>query len=95
MVNNTMDSKKSITTLDVNNFNLNYSSLIEASAGTGKTYTISYLVVRLLLGSLNKPTEEKNQKVINGGEPVDIENILVVTFKSKNSRENTFCQTLF
>lgn len=80
MVNNTMDSKKSITTLDVNNFNLNYSSLIEASAGTGKTYTISYLVVRLLLGSLNKPTEEKNQKVINGGEPVDIENILVVTF---------------
>ena len=35
-----MDSKKSITTLDVNNFNLNYSSLIEASAGTGKTYTI-------------------------------------------------------
>lgn len=80
MMKNTVDSKKNIPTLDVNTFNLNYSSLIEASAGTGKTYTISYLVVRLLLGSLNKNSVVKEEKVINGGEPVDIENILVVTF---------------
>ncbi|MCI6938563.1 MAG: UvrD-helicase domain-containing protein [Succinatimonas hippei] len=75
-----MGSKKNIPTLDVNTFNLNYSSLIEASAGTGKTYTISYLVVRLLLGSLNETSVKKEAKVINGGEPIDIENILVVTF---------------
>ena len=59
MVKNTMGSKKNIPTLDVNTFNLNYSSLIEASAGTGKTYTISYLVVRLLLGSLNETSVKK------------------------------------
>ena len=29
-------------------FDLNKSSLIEASAGTGKTFTIGYLVLRLL-----------------------------------------------
>ena len=37
--------------LDLQKFVLNQSSLIEASAGTGKTYTITYLVLRLLLGS--------------------------------------------
>lgn len=31
----------------INRFNLNRSSLIEASAGTGKTFTISNLIVRL------------------------------------------------
>ena len=35
----------------INRFNLNRSSLIEASAGTGKTFTISNLIVRLLMGA--------------------------------------------
>ena len=63
-------------TLDVNQFNLNYSSLIEASAGTGKTYTISYLVLRLLLGQKIKD----GISCINKGEPLNIENLLIVTF---------------
>ena len=45
--------------------------MIEASAGTGKTFTISNLVVRLLIEGL------KNG---NHTEPLDIENILIVTF---------------
>lgn len=102
-------------------FDLNKSSLIEASAGTGKTFTIGYLVLRLLLGSfpdikkeiektkagqfssvlsgetLNNLTslyfkgeEIKNlppaiidkisKNFVNEGKPLDIENILVVTF---------------
>lgn len=57
--------------LDLLTFDLNCSSLIEASAGTGKTYTITYLILRLLLNagcSGNLP------------EPLKLENILVVTF---------------
>lgn len=52
-------------------FDLDKSSMIEASAGTGKTFTISNLVVRLLIEGL------KNG---NHTEPLDIENILIVTF---------------
>lgn len=102
-------------------FDLNKSSLIEASAGTGKTFTIGYLVLRLLLGSfpdikteIEKTKEgqfssalsdetlknltrlyvkgekieglpstvikEISKKFVNEGRPLDIENILVVTF---------------
>ena len=75
-MSNTKDTIQAIP-LDVNKFNLNYSSLIEASAGTGKTYTISYLVLRLLLGQ----KQISNEKVlVNNGDPISIENILVVTF---------------
>ena len=37
-------------TLDARTFPLRGSQLIEASAGTGKTYTIALLYVRLVLG---------------------------------------------
>lgn len=47
--------------------------MIEASAGTGKTFTISNLVVRLLLEGLKKGKGEN-------ATPLDIEDILVVTF---------------
>lgn len=57
--------------LNLAGFDLDKSSMIEASAGTGKTFTISNLVVRLLIESL------KNG---NHTEPLDIENILIVTF---------------
>ena len=68
--------------LKVGTFNLSRSSLIEASAGTGKTYTITYLVLRLLLGSRgfddNHPESQLNYGY-NAG-PLELKNILVVTF---------------
>lgn len=69
---------REMTPLKVNTFDLNSTSLIEASAGTGKTYTISNLVIRLLLGQLNK--EQNSSLYINQGNPLSIENILIVTF---------------
>lgn len=57
--------------LNLASFDLDKSSMIEASAGTGKTFTISNLVVRLLIEGIKKG---------NHTEPLDIENILIVTF---------------
>ena len=59
--------------LVIKDFVLNNSSLIEASAGTGKTFTITYLVLRLLLGSGNAKTRLKQG-------PLDLDQILIVTF---------------
>lgn len=57
--------------LNLSEFDLDKSSMIEASAGTGKTFTISNLVVRLLLEGIKRG---------NTKEPLDIENLLIVTF---------------
>lgn len=57
----------------IGSFDLNRASLIEASAGTGKTYTITYLVLRLLLGTGREGT------ALEGG-PLELGNILIVTF---------------
>lgn len=59
--------------LDPISFPLNGVSLIEASAGTGKTYTIVNLYLRLLLG--------------HGCSPLDVEQILVVTFTKAATAE--------
>ena len=59
--------------LEIKDFVLNYSALIEASAGTGKTFTITYLVLRLLLGSGTVAT-----RLAQG--PLDLDQILIVTF---------------
>lgn len=75
---NQENNLREMTPLKVNTFDLNSTSLIEASAGTGKTYTISNLVIRLLLGQLNK--EQNTSLYINQGNPLSIENILIVTF---------------
>ncbi|MBU0989916.1 MAG: UvrD-helicase domain-containing protein, partial [Proteobacteria bacterium] len=56
---------------DVNQIDLLQHGLIEASAGTGKTYTIENLVVRLL--------REQDD--------VELENILIVTFTEKAASE--------
>lgn len=56
---------------DIHQIDLGHHGLIEASAGTGKTYTIENLVVRLL-------REE---------EDVELENILIVTFTEKAASE--------
>lgn len=66
---------KSGSSLDISSFPLNRSTLIEASAGTGKTYTITYLVLRLLLGSCGRD----GRSGLEDG-PLELENILVVTF---------------
>ena len=57
-------------------------SLIEASAGTGKTYTITGLYLRYLLGMQNadEPTAAVNV-------PLSVEQILVVTFTDAATQE--------
>lgn len=62
-----------MNTLNPLRFPLRGSSLIEASAGTGKTYTIVNLYLRLLLG--------------HGCEPRSVEQILVVTFTNAATAE--------
>jgi exodeoxyribonuclease V beta subunit len=59
--------------LDTLSFPLSGPSLIEASAGTGKTYTIVNLYLRLLLG--------------HGCQPLGVEQILVVTFTNAATAE--------
>lgn len=63
--------------LDTLNFPLSGSRLIEASAGTGKTYTIASLYVRLVLGHGSVPGRQ-------GLTPPDI---LVVTFTRAATKE--------
>ncbi len=59
--------------LNVCELPLNCSAMIGASAGTGKTYTITYLVLRLLLNS--GAAKEKGF-----GRPLTIDELLIVTF---------------
>lgn len=66
-LNNTMPGQS----LDVCTIPLNHSAMIDASAGTGKTYTITYLVLRLLLGSGG---------AFGFGRPLPLEQLLIVTF---------------
>ncbi|WP_202408499.1 exodeoxyribonuclease V subunit beta [Vibrio tetraodonis] len=60
-------------------FPLHGARLIEASAGTGKTFTIAGLYLRLLLG--HGSTETKHQK------PLTVDQILVVTFTEAATAE--------
>lgn len=55
-------------------YNLDKSSLIEASAGCGKTYTLSLLYLRLLLG-------------LGVARPLNVEEILVITFTKSATSE--------
>ena len=65
-------------TLDTLSFPLNGTRLMEASAGTGKTYTIAALYLRLVLGHGNS----------NGfGRPLSPPEILVVTFTNAATEE--------
>ena len=66
-------TSNSMQVLDVTRIALNGVSLIEASAGTGKTYTITSLYLRLVLG--------------HGCAPLSPENILVVTFTRAATEE--------
>nr|MDT0253989.1 UvrD-helicase domain-containing protein [Endozoicomonas sp.] len=59
-------------TLDPHALPLHGVRLIEASAGTGKTYTIANLYLRILLGHGSEPTRHET--------PLNVDQILVVTF---------------
>lgn len=60
----------------INDFNANKNIFIEASAGTGKTYTIQQIVAKLIAG------DDENQV-----EPCPLEKIVVVTFTEKAAGE--------
>ncbi|WED21246.1 exodeoxyribonuclease V subunit beta [Vibrio sp. JC009] len=66
-------------TLDTMTFPLHGARLIEASAGTGKTFTIAGLYLRLLLG--HGTEESRHQK------PLTVDQILVVTFTEAATAE--------
>lgn len=60
--------------LDTLTLPLNQASLIEASAGTGKTYTMANLYLRLILG-------------VECDQPLSVDQILVVTFTKAATQE--------
>lgn len=73
---------------------LNQSALIEASAGTGKTYTITTLYLRAVLGLIdgaNAMCEDSlsNGSLINGDnvQTLSVDQILVVTFTEAATQE--------
>ncbi|WP_258808214.1 exodeoxyribonuclease V subunit beta [Pseudidiomarina sp. CB1] len=73
----------SATALDPLAFPLRNSHLIEASAGTGKTYTIAALYLRLVLGH-----DPEDQGQMNAGERMKTPpEILVVTFTDAATQE--------
>ncbi|WP_411992958.1 exodeoxyribonuclease V subunit beta [Agarivorans sp. DSG3-1] len=86
-INAQAQPKQAVSTnnLDPFTFPLNGARLIEASAGTGKTYTIGTLILRLLLGHPLKPEEGFTQQ----GQltALTIDQILVVTFTEAATQE--------
>lgn len=72
-----MNKNKTPTQLDPLSFPLTGSRLIEASAGTGKTFTIALLYVRLVLGAPEPVTDNNTETAIP---PLTPKQILVVTF---------------
>ncbi|PIW60563.1 exodeoxyribonuclease V subunit beta [Shewanella sp. CG12_big_fil_rev_8_21_14_0_65_47_15] len=74
-----LNSHQQVQTLNPLTLPFSGSRLIEASAGTGKTYTISGLYLRLLLGDINGMGDSDN--------PLTCEQILVVTFTNAATEE--------
>ena len=72
-------AKHNVTPLDTLTFPLHGSRLIEASAGTGKTFTIAGLYLRLLLGHGSSSTRHAS--------PLTVDQILVVTFTEAATAE--------
>ena len=66
-------------TLNTMTFPLHGARLIEASAGTGKTFTIAGLYLRLLLGHGSEQTRHRS--------PLTVDQILVVTFTEAATAE--------
>jgi len=73
------DHNVTLESLDVMTLPLHGERLIEASAGTGKTYTIAGLYIRLLLGH--------GQDGCGHEQPLTVDQILVVTFTEAATSE--------
>src|SRR5574344_1119839 len=84
-----MNSHSHMTTtphlLDPRSFALHGSRLIEASAGTGKTWTIAALYVRLILG--HRPSDASYGDTPSAIGPLLPPDILVMTFTRAATRE--------
>nr|WP_260259930.1 exodeoxyribonuclease V subunit beta [Vibrio intestinalis] len=74
-----MTSSSVVTALNTMTFPLHGARLIEASAGTGKTFTIAGLYLRLLLGHGSPNTRHQA--------PLTVDQILVVTFTEAATAE--------
>ncbi|MFW7523776.1 exodeoxyribonuclease V subunit beta [Vibrio ostreicida] len=74
-----MTSVSTVTLLDTMTFPLHGARLIEASAGTGKTFTIAGLYLRLLLGHGDDGSQHR--------QPLTVDQILVVTFTEAATAE--------
>ena len=73
--------------LKPDSFPLHGRRLIEASAGTGKTYTIANLYLRLILGHGKVHGEDSEQGPTAHPEPLTVDQILVVTFTEAATEE--------
>lgn len=67
---------------DLKSFNIKKDSAIEASAGTGKTYTIKKIIKKILLDGVSN-----NGGVISGHPNVRLDQILIVTYTEKAAGE--------
>ena len=81
-----MTGTESVTLSSPLQLPLQGSSLIEASAGTGKTYTIAALYVRFILAHI-KPAESQSEHRAIQADPLLPPNILVVTFTKAATAE--------
>jgi len=72
-----------VNILNAMTFPLHGERLIEASAGTGKTFTIASLYLRLLLGHGGDNAYQKNSQI----EALNVDQILVVTFTEAATAE--------
>jgi len=78
----------SVLALEPLTFPLYGQRLIEASAGTGKTYTIASLFIRLLLGHGDCEATQNSGATNNAHQkPLTVEQILVVTFTEAATAE--------
>ena len=86
--NNKSSAHISVTPLDALTFPLFGRRLIEASAGTGKTYTIASLFIRLLLGH-GKQASSTGVLTSQTAHhcPLTVDKILVVTFTEAATAE--------
>lgn len=82
----TLDNNIKPQSLDPLTFPLYGMRLIEASAGTGKTYTIASLFIRLLLGHGKESTHQADQQTAHQT-PLTVDKILVVTFTEAATAE--------
>ncbi|WP_019612752.1 exodeoxyribonuclease V subunit beta [Psychromonas ossibalaenae] len=87
-LNTNTQNSIAVEPLDALTFPLYGQRLIEASAGTGKTYTIASLFIRLLLGHGDRLANGEHDACNNAHQqPLTVDKILVVTFTEAATAE--------